>query len=49
MKFKDCAFIAEAVTDGAEDSTLSAEFTATAAIIGNSTDDPELLPEDDDS
>ena len=49
VKFKDGAFIAEAVTDGAEDSALSAEFTATAAIIGNSTDDPELLPEDDDS
>lgn len=43
VKFDDGAFIAKAVTAGAEDAQLTAEFTATAAITGNSTDNPELL------
>lgn len=43
VKFDDGAFIARAVTAGAEDAQLTAEFTATAAITGNSTDNPELL------
>lgn len=43
VKFDDGAFIARAVTAGAEDAQLTAEFTATAAITGNSTDNPTLL------
>ena len=43
VQFDDGAFIARAVTAGAEDAQLTAEFTATAAITGNSTDNPELL------
>ena len=43
VKFDDGAFIAKAVTAGAEDTQLTAEFTATAAITGNSTNNPELL------
>lgn len=43
VKFDDGAFIANALTDGSSDADLTAAFTATAAIIGNSTDNPTLL------
>lgn len=43
VKFDDGAFIANALTDGSSDADLTAAFTDTAAIIGNSTDNPTLL------
>lgn len=39
----DSGYIAKAITAGASNSALSAAFLATAAIVGNATDDPELL------
>lgn len=43
VKFDDGAFIAKAITSGASDADLTAAFTATAVIAGNSTDNPTLL------
>lgn len=43
VEVSDGGYIASAITDGAEDSTLSTEFLASAAIVGNSTDNPSLV------
>jgi predicted molibdopterin-dependent oxidoreductase YjgC len=45
VEASDGGYVASAITEGASNSELSAEFLATAAIIGNKTDDPSLLGE----